>query len=48
MDFRGFRVDIHQKIKIFGMYVKFPKKISLQKKLFFPSNIHENRSKKRF
>ena len=48
IDFRGFRVDIHQKIKIFGMFVKLLKKISLQKKLFFRSNIDEIRSKKRF
>ena len=33
--FSGFRVDIHQKIKIFGMYVKFPKKISYEKKIIF-------------
>jgi hypothetical protein len=33
----SFRVDIHQKIKIFGLYVKYPKKISLEKKLFFRS-----------
>ena len=35
IDFRCFRAGIGQKIKNFGLHVKFPKKISLQKKIIY-------------
>ena len=48
IDYWCFRADMGPKTIIFGLHVKFPKKISLQKKIIFLTNIHEKRLKKRF
>jgi hypothetical protein len=47
-DFRCFRAITYPKIKIFGLHVKFPKKISLEKKIIFFVEYSCKRVKKTF
>jgi hypothetical protein len=48
IDLRCFRAIIYPKIKIFGLHVKFPKKISLEKKIIFFVEFSCKRVKKTF